>query len=450
MVSHARGHTVGMIGLGYVGLSTAAFFVSKGIRVVGVDVERERVSLLSGGKVPIHEERVETLLRKGAGAGLISFHTNFEAIDACSIVFLTVGTPSLPGGAIDTSFVEAAAAEVGRHLKAMGEYPVVVVKSTVTPSTTLTKVFPILERESKLRCGRDFGLATNPEFLREGKAVWDMMHPDAIVIGKVDQRSVEIVESLYRRVYDRLPPVLVTDSVNAEFIKYGVNSIRAVQLSFINTLANMCSRIEGAQVDEVVKGLLLVARIDRRYSRAGLGFGGSCLPKDSSALISLAESIGVKDDLLSSAMRVNEGQAGEAIALAKSLLGPLRGRRISILGLTFKADTDDIRGSVGISLATALVDQGVDTKAFDPGYKATHQEPFTVALSVDDCLRGADCCIVTNEWAEFKELVPQKFKRLMARPLVVDGRGLFDIKEFANAGVSLRRVGVGPLSRQPS
>jgi len=439
-------HVVGMVGLGYVGLTTAAYFVSKAIPVVGVDVDRRRISLLSRGFVPIHEGGVEPLIRRALGRGLISFRNDYGALRKCDVIFLAVGTPGLPGGAIDTTYVEAASAEVGSHLKNMRGYPVVVVKSTVTPSTTGAKVLPILEEKSGLKCGKDFGLATNPEFLREGKALWDMEHPDAVVIGKIDQKSIGIMKSLYREVYRKMPPLLVTEAVNAEFVKYGVNSIRAVQLSFINTLANMCSRKEGAKIDEVMKGLLLVTHIDKRYSRAGLGYGGSCLPKDSKALIYLAQSLGVDESLLAAAMKVNDGQAEEAITMAEGLIGSVQGRKIAVLGLTFKAGTDDTRESVGLRLVKRLGELGASVKAYDPGYIAGVQGKtgFELVKNVEECLHDADCCVVTNEWDQFKQLTPRIFKRLMKRPAVVDGRGLYDIAEFGDAGVEVRRVGVGP------
>jgi len=315
----------------------------------------------------------------------------------------------------------------------------------------VTKVLPVLEEESGLMCGKAFGLATNPEFLREGKALWDMMHPDAVVVGSVDDRSVKIVRSLYRTVYRKMPPFLVTEAVNAEFVKYGINSIRAVQLSFINTLADLCARVDGAQIEEVMKGILLVTHIDKRYSRAGLGFGGSCLPKDTRALISLARSLGVDESLLAMAVKVNEGQTGEAIAMAEDLIGPVTGKRIAVLGLTFKADTDDTRESVGIRLANKLSGMGADVTAYDPGYRPdTHEgHSFSLAKGVEDCLRGADCCIVTNEWNEFRELTPQMFRRLMKRPAVVDGRGLYDVDEFCRGKVGVRRVGAGPSRTRP-
>jgi len=444
-------HTVGMVGLGYVGLSTAACLVSKGIRVIGLDVDRVRVSQLAKGVVPIHEEGVEPLLRRALLAGIVSFHDSYEAIEECDVVFLTVGTPGLPDGAIDTGYVESAARAVGARLKNMEGYPVIVVKSTVTPSTTRTKVLPTLEEASGLKCGRDFGLATNPEFLREGKAVWDMMHPDAIVIGRVDQRSVSVLKSLYKTVYRRMPPLLVTDSVNAEFVKYAVNSIRAVQLSFINTLANMCSRIEGARIDEVAKGLVLVSHLDKRYSRAGLGYGGSCLPKDTNALISLARSLGVEETLLDSAVRVNRGQANQAIAMAKDIIGPIRGKHVAVLGLTFKAGTDDVRESVGFRLVHSLAKAGAEVRAYDPGFKPAKNRDLPARLFNDakSCLKGADCCIITNEWDEFKRLSPRIFKGLMKSPAVVDGRGLFNVEEFRKAGVNLHQIGVGPSSHTP-
>jgi len=437
--------------LGYVGLTTAACFVARGIRVAGVDVDKARVSALAQGVIPIHEAGVEPIIKKGLQRGAISFHDNYGPIEKCGIVFLTVGTPGLPGGAIDTRYVETAAAFVGSRLKRRRGYPVVVVKSTVTPGTTAAKVLPILEESSKLKCGVDFGLATNPEFLREGKALWDMTHPDAIVVGRVDGKSVEVLRSLYKKVYRKLPPFLVTDSVNSEFVKYGVNSIRATQLSFINTLANMCARVEGAKIEEVMQGILEVARIDRRYSRAGLGFAGSCLPKDTKALIALARSLGVNGALLDAAVKVNESQADEAIAMTASLVGPLPGKKIAVLGLTFKADTDDTRESVGVRLANRLSGMGAHVVAYDPGYKAEKHvgQSFSLANSSEECLTGAECCIVTNEWDEFKKLRPQTFRRLMKHSVVFDGRGLYDVDEFARRRVEVRRVGVGPRASVP-
>lgn len=445
-------HKVAMIGLGYVGLTTAACFASRGIRVVGIDVDKRRVTKLSKGVVPIHEEGVDTLIKRAVGSGLISFHESYEAIKSCDIFFLTVGTPGLAGGGIDTSYVDAAAEAVGRILRERRGYPVVVVKSTVTPSTTQTKILSILERESGLKCGKGFGLVTNPEFLREGKAVWDMMHPDAVVLGRVDQRSVRVIKSLYQRIYRKMPPLLVTEAINAEFLKYGVNSLRAVQLSFINTLANMCSRKEGAKVDEVIKGLIMINHIDKRYSHAGLGFGGSCLPKDTNALVSLARSLGVDEGLLSMAMSINEGQAAEAISMAESLVGSIKGRRIAVLGLTFKAGTNDTRESVGIRVAKSLVTRGAEVIAYDPAYGVDGGggDSFKIAKSVGDCIKGTDCCVVTNEWDEFKILGPQTFRRLMKQPVIVDGRGLYDIEEFAKAKVNVRRIGVGAIPENRS
>jgi UDPglucose 6-dehydrogenase len=440
-----------MVGLGYVGLTTAAYLISKRVRVVGVDVQRERVTSLSEGMVPIHEDGVEPLIKWGLKSRLVSFHDSYEALDDCDIVFLTVGTPGLPDGAIDTRYVESAAASVGGRLKRMGRYPVVVVKSTVIPSFTMTKVLPALEKESGLECGKGFGLATNPEFLREGKALWDMAHPDAVIVGRIDARSVSVLRSLYREVYGKLPPFLIMDAVNAEFVKYGTNSIRGVQLSFINTLANMCSRVEGAQIEEVMKGILLVTHLDKRYSRAGLGFAGSCLPKDLKALTSLARSLKVNESLLAAGWEVNREQADQAIIMAEDLVGPLSGKRIAVLGLTFKGDTDDIRESVGVRLANRLSEIGADVVAYDPGYRphVRRGQPFKVAKGVEGCLKNADCCIVTNEWREFKDLAPRDFRRLMNRQAVVDGRGLYDVSEFTRGGVAIRKVGVGSTPARP-
>jgi UDPglucose 6-dehydrogenase len=437
---------VGIVGLGYVGLSTAACFLSRGIPIVGVDVDAERVTLLSKGVVPIQEVGVEPMIKGGLSSGMVSFHRGYEAMGSCGTIFLTVGTPSLRSGAINMSYITAAAHAVGKLLAKMKGYPIVVVKSTVIPGTTRKIVLPILEKESELRCGKNFGLVTNPEFVREGKALWDMMNPDAIVIGRVDSRSVRVMKTFYRRVYDRLPPLLVTEAVNSEFVKYSVNSFRALQLSFINELASMSSLLEGARVEEVIKGLMMVAKIDPRYSRAGLGFGGSCLPKDTNALVAFARSLGVNADLLAEAIRSNERQASHALDMVKDLVGPLKGRRIALLGLTFKADTDDTRESVGPRIAKALSRAGASVVAYDPGYRPppNGSADFELAKSAVECLQDADCCIVTNEWKEFRELRPSDFKKFMRLPAVVDGRGLFDVERFEKERVMLRRIGAGP------
>jgi UDPglucose 6-dehydrogenase len=436
---------VGIVGLGYVGLSAAACFVSLDIRVIGIDVDLARVELLSKGVVPIKEEGVEAALKKGLRKHLISFHGAYSELDSCGIVFLTVGTPSRPNGSIDMRYVRAASTAVGKRLNHMTGYPIVVVKSTVVPGTTKGTVLPALEAESGLKCGVGFGLVTNPEFVREGKALADMMEPDALVIGRVDSKAVLLMKKFYQRVYRRLPPVLITEAVNSEFVKYSVNSFRALQLSFINELANMCSLLDGAQVQEVVDGLMMVAKIDRRYSRAGLGFGGSCLPKDTRALIAFGRSLGVNADLLEEAIESNERQASWALEAAKVLVGPLKGKKVGVLGLTFKADTDDTRESVGLRVAKLLSKAGAMVSAYDPGYRHSGRRSpgFELVRRAGDSLKDADCCIVTNDWEEFRKMEPPDFKGSMRSPNVVDGRGIYDVAKFEKGGVSVRRIGVG-------
>ena len=271
---------VGFIGLGYVGLCTAACLASRGFKVHGADVDKVRVATLNSETSPIHEEGLDRLLRSSMRKGDLSFRTDLKEVARCSVIFITVGTPSREDGSVDTQFVEAASRDLGRHLASARGYRLVVVKSTVPPGTTEGTVRPILERESKKRAGKDFGLASNPEFLHEGNAIAETFRPDALVIGGIDRRSNNALLGLYESFYSKLPRPLVTSPPNAEMMKYAINAGRAAQLSFVNTIANLCSRVPGCDYDEVRKGLSAVAKMDHRYLSAGMGYGGSCVPPD--------------------------------------------------------------------------------------------------------------------------------------------------------------------------
>ena len=269
---------VAFVGLGYVGLSTAVCFASKGMMVHGIDVDRAKVESIGRGRSPIHEEGLEGLLRSSIKRKTLSLSHDYGEVAGSKIIFLTVGTPSREDGSIDTGYVEAAAKEVGRSLASAAGYHLVVVKSTVTPGTTESLVRPILERESGKKAGKDFGLASNPEFLHEGTAIQETFHPEAVVVGGTDRRSTKALLKLYESFYRKLPTVIETTPSNAEMIKYAINAGRGAQLSFVNTMADLCTRIPGCDYDEVRKGLSVVGRMDGRYLVAGLGFGGSCVP----------------------------------------------------------------------------------------------------------------------------------------------------------------------------
>jgi UDPglucose 6-dehydrogenase len=439
---------VAIVGLGYVGLSTAACLASRGFKVHGIDIDKKKLELIESGSQPIHEFGLEPLLRGAIRKKALTLESGFEGISESAIVLITVGTPSREDGSIDAGYVDAAAEAIGRQLRTTKGYRLVVVKSTVVPGTTENLVIRILEKNSGKKAGADFGLASNPEFLHEGNAIAETFHPDALLIGGIDHKSTATLLKMYRLFHGRLPPKILTSPSNAEMMKYAINAGRASQLSFVNTIANLCSRVPGCDYDEVKKGLSLVAKMDPRYLNAGLGFGGSCLPKDARALASFSRSVGVSDEILRIALRVNDAQVGEAIRLAEGLGGELGSKRVSILGLAFKAGTDDIRESVSISLAQTLVKRGARVSVYDPvaiqNAKRILEGSVEYATSAKECLKGSDCAIIATAWDEFKKLRPADFRTLMAFPLVIDGRRIYDQNRFLSAGLSFATVGTGP------
>jgi UDPglucose 6-dehydrogenase len=448
------GQRVSIVGLGYVGLSTAVCLASKGFVVLGIDVDKNKVNALGKGSSTIHEKGLDPLFRFSLRKKTLSFRSSYDDLTRSKIIFITVGTPSRADGSIDSEFVEAASKEVGRQLASTNGYRLVVVKSTVTPGTTEGLVRHILERESGKKAGTGFGLASNPEFLHEGSAIRETFHPDAIVIGGYDRRSTGTLLKMYETFYGRRPTTILTSPSNAEMMKYAINVGRVTQLSFINTVANLCTRIPGCDYDEVRKGLSTVAKMDERYLAAGLGFGGSCLGKDSRALAATLRSSAASDDLVASALRINEGQVKEAIRLGEKLVGSLEGKRVAILGLAFKAGTDDVRESVAVSLARALIKMSSEISVYDPvamdSVRGLLGSQVTYARTAKECLRGSECAFVATGWDDFKKLRPTDFKTLMASPAVVDGRRIYDQSRFLKGGVLIATIGTGPQSEGPT
>ena len=440
--------SVSIVGLGYVGLSTGVCLASRGIQVHGIDVDQAKLKSIREGRVPFEEEGLEALLKSAVKKGLFLAGSDFrKAIQNSDITFLTVGTPSKADGSIDLGYLRSASDGVGRELGGKREYHHVVVKSTAVPGTTQTVVKQVLESSSGKTCGEGFGLASNPEFLREGSAIKDTMQPDAIVIGAVDKRTEGALLSLYKGFYKEMPHVVSTSPANAELIKYAVNTFRATQLSFLNTFANLCSGIEGASVDEVAQGFTAITRADPRYLKAGLGYGGSCLPKDLRALVAYSRQAGVNPVLLEAALSVNETQPIVAIKMARELLGTLDGKKVAVLGLAFKPNTDDVRESVAIRLVEGLLGEDAKVTVYDP--KATENAKRVLgqrvgyAKGVRECIKGADCCIVATGWPEFAKVGAKEFKRLMRNPVVVDGRRILDEEALRAEGLKFATLGSG-------
>ncbi|NPA75594.1 MAG: UDP-glucose/GDP-mannose dehydrogenase family protein [Euryarchaeota archaeon] len=403
---------IAVVGTGYVGLTTALLFAELGHDVIAIDVDEEKVKMLNSGKVPIYEPGADELLAKHAGKNLRA-STEYEIEDR-DVVFICVGTPSRKDGSMETRYLEAAAEEIGKRLK---KNMIVVVKSTVVPGTTENLVIPILERESGMKRG-EFGVAMNPEFLREGLAIYDTFHPDRVVIGELDKRTGDVLEELYRPLE---APILRVKIKVAEMIKYTSNAFLAMKISFANEIANICERI-GIDVYDVMKGVGMDKRISPQFLNAGAGFGGSCFPKDVSALVDFSRTLNYQAKLLEDVLKINDYQPRHLVELAEKHYGSLNGARVAVLGLAFKPETDDIRETRAAIIVEELLKRGAEVVGYDPkamdNFKKLYPD-IEYAPSAEEALKNADIAIIQTAWDEFKNIDYDSFDNLK---LVVDGR----------------------------
>ena len=358
------------------------------------------------------------------------------AILNSEVTFITVGTPSKEDGSIDLTYIKNASRMIGEALRLKNGWHLVVVKSTVLPTTTENFVKRIIEEASGKMCGEGSGLCVNPEFLREGNAVEDTFKPDRIIIGEVDRRSGDLLEEIYREFYgSELPPIIRTTPVNAELIKYANNAFLAMKISFINMIANLCQKIAGADVEVVARGIGLDKRIGPLFLKAGAGWGGSCFRKDLEALLDYAIKNGVDLPLIEATLKVNRAQPYKVVELARELIGGLSGRRISVLGLAFKPGTDDMRDAVSIKIVRMLVEEGAKVVVYDPkameNAKRIFGENVEYAGSIEECLKDSECVLIVTEWDEFRRLKPEDFIKLMKIPAVVDGRRIYDPEVYS-------------------
>mgnify|MGYP000843577138 CR=1 FL=1 len=422
-----------IIGTGYVGLTAGACFAHLGHEVVCADLDAEKVARLSAGDVPIFEDRLELLVREGISAGRLQFVVGASnAVADCEVAFLCVPTPQNDDGTADLSYIEAASAEIAPLLPSQS---IVVNKSTVPVGSTR-----VVERA----LGRsDVIVVSNPEFLREGSAVQDFLHPDRIVIGCEDQSAAIKVSSLYLGV---TAPTVVTDPASAETIKYAANAFLATKLSFVNAIAAVCEGV-GADVSDVILGLGYDTRIGSEFLKPGPGWGGGCFPKDTRALVRIAEQGGYDFQLLDGVIAVNEEQFSRiANKVRDAVGGDLNGRTVGVWGLTFKAGTDDLRDSPALSVVQRLMTAGASVRAYDPTVSAVGDLPsgndavelVENAVSVCD---GADVLVVLTEWDEFRWQDPVEVAALMASPTVVDARNLLDRARWERCGFTYRGVG---------
>lgn len=430
------------------GLCTAVGFASKGYKVVISDHDPEKAALINNGTPPFYEPMLQSLLQNVVKNDYLTCVVESkEAVLKSEITFIAVGTPSKADGSIDLHFIKNSAMEIGTALKEKETYHLIVVKSTVVPGTTEKIVKPTIENHSAKKCGADFGLCMNPEFLREGSALYDALNPDRIVIGEYDQRSGDILETFYRNFYSEKTPALIrTNLPTAELIKYANNAFLATKISFINQIANICERIPGADVTVVAKAIGLDKRIGPLFLNAGLGYGGSCLPKDARALIAFSKELGYDLSLIKAVEDINNTQPFRAVELAEKHVGNLQGKRIAILGLAFKPNTDDMREAVSIRIIKKLLEKKANIIVYDPAAtnnaKKIFKHRIEYASSLIECIRGADCCIIITEWDEFKKLKPEDFINHMKNAVIIDGRRIYSPSEFKDK-VKFAAIGLG-------
>jgi len=430
---------VAMIGTGYVGLVSGACFADFGHEVVCVDKDKTKIAALERGEMPIYEPGLNDMVASNARAGRLKFATELAgAVSAADTVFIAVGTPSRRGdGFADLSFVYEAAREIAR---ALDGFTVVITKSTV-PVGTGDEVERII-RET--RPDADFTVVSNPEFLREGAAIQDFKHPDRIVIGSLDSRARERMTELYRPLYLNRSPILFTDRRTAELIKYAANAFLATKITFINEIADLAEKV-GADVQEIARGIGLDNRIGSKFLHAGPGFGGSCFPKDTVALIKTAQDHATPLRIVEAVAAVNDARKrAMARKVSAALGGELRGKTIAVLGLTFKPNTDDMREAPSVPLITALQDMGAKVRVYDPvGMEQAKGLIGNVAFCNDaySCADGASALVIVTEWEQFRALDFGRLKAVMAQPVLVDLRNVYRPEEIVRHGFVYESVG---------
>jgi UDPglucose 6-dehydrogenase len=424
-----------IIGTGYVGLVTGTCFAEVGHHVICVDNDEAKVKRLQAGGIPIYEPGLEELVKENVAAKRLSFTSSTaEGVQKSDVIFIAVPTPPQPDGSVDLSFIERVARDIAA---AMTSYKIVVDKSTV-PVKTGEKVTETIKRYCPAKV--DFDVVSNPEFLREGFAVGDLMKPDRVVVGVRSQRPVAAMKEIYTPFK---APIIVTDINSAELIKHAANSFLALKISYINAIAAICESA-GANVQEVSNGIGLDERIGRRFLNAGIGFGGSCFPKDLSAFIKIAEQIGYDFKLLKEVQRINAEQMDRFVKKITDTLWVLKEKKIGVLGLAFKQNTDDVRMSPAIDLCLRLQKEGATLRVHDPKAMDKAKDLLPDATYVDDMnavAEGCDALVIATEWEEFKSLDLERAKKSLAHPILFDGRNLFDPAEMEKLGWLYKSVG---------
>ena len=444
-------YKVSILGTGFIGLCSAACFAEKDIMVLASTHNEKKAKMINEGKAPFYEADLQEMMDdiKVNKTELLQCLTDpVKAVLETDISMITQGTPMREDRSIDLGYIESTAKEIGEALKQKDKYHLVVVRSTVVPGTSRNLVGKTITEVSGKEPGKDFGLCMQPEFLAEGRSIEDTLRPDRIVIGGFDDKSGEMLKEFYEYFYgDHLEncPILRMNLESAELVKYGNNCLLSTKISYANEFANFAELVPNVDISQVMKGVGLDYRINKRFLRAGVGFGGSCFHKDVNAIKAWSKSKGYTSRLLEAVLGINDDQAIHIVDIAEELAGKLAGKKVSLLGLAFKPGTDDMREAASIRVVEELRKRGVtDIIGYDPKANETAEvelgDKIKYATTIDEVLQDSECALLVTEWDEFKDLKPADFKRHMKSPNLVDGRRLYNYDEF-NSAISFRAMG---------
>ncbi len=432
---------IAVIGLGFVGLALSSVLASKGITTIGIDSDRKKCSRIAKGMPTFFEPNLEKTLKKALKEKLI-ITNKLSSINNCDFIFVTVGTPQKKNGEIDLSFIKSVVSNVGKLISKSKKKPTILVKSTVIPGTMKNVVLPILERNSKKKAGKDFGLISNPEFLQESQAIQDTIKPHAVILGGYRTKFMKKTEKFFSQ-FNPNVPIIITNHQTAEMIKYANNSFLATKISFINQLANICQKIPDTNIDYIAQAIGLDPRIGNLFLNAGPGYGGSCLPKDIKAIINLSSKIGVQPTLLNAVEKTNKQQIMNIMELIKQNIGKIKGKKITVLGVAFKPNTDDVRDSTSIELIRRLMKSGAivtihDPKALDNARKIFHDNT-KYAKSILSALKNSQCTVIMTKWKEYERINNKTIKH-MDKKFIIDTRRILSNK---NLNAKYYAIGLG-------
>ncbi|MFX0070797.1 MAG: UDP-glucose dehydrogenase family protein [Candidatus Hermodarchaeota archaeon] len=444
-------YSVSILGTGFIGLCSAACFAQKDIKVLASTHNEKKAKMINDGKAPFYEANLQEIMDEIKTKKPELLQCLLDPVEATlntDISMITQGTPMREDKSINLGFIESTAREIGEALKNKDKYHLVVVRSTVVPGTTRNMVGKIITEVSGKQPGKDFGLCMQPEFLAEGRSIEDTLKPDRIVIGEFDEKSGSMLQEFYEYFYgDHLKncPILRMNLESAELVKYGNNCLLSTKISYANEFANFAELVPNVDVAQVMKGVGLDYRIKSKFLNAGVGFGGSCFHKDVNAIKAWSKSKGYTSRLLEAVLDINDDQAIHIVDMAEDLAGKLTGKKVTLLGLSFKPGTDDMREAASIRVVNELIKRGIkDIIGYDPKANETAEielgDKIKYADSIEDALKNSECAFLITEWDEFKSLKPDDFKKHMKTPNVIDGRRIFDFDEF-NKALPFRAIG---------